>query len=70
MNWLGENKLPFVRLFSKIDKLKIHDIKISNEHHNTELLNYWERTPPFINFSSKNKIGRLDILKKLKNIIS
>ena len=66
MNWLGKNKLPFVRLFSKIDKLKIHDIKISNEHHNTELLNYWERTPPFINFSSKNKIGKLDILKKIE----
>ena len=66
MNWLGENKLPFIRLFSKIDKLKIQEIKTSNENHNTELLNYWEKTPPFINFSSKNKIGKLDILKKIE----
>ena len=67
MNWLGENKLPFIRLFSKIDKLKIQDIKKSNENHNTELLNYWEKTPSFINFSSKNKKGKLEILKKIED---
>ena len=66
MNWLGENKLPFIRLFSKIDKLKIQEIKKSNENHNTELLNYWEKTPSFINFSSKNKMGKLEILKKIE----
>ena len=66
MNWLGKNKLPFIRLFSKIDKLKIQEIKKSNENHNTELLNYWEKTPSFINFSSKNKKGKLEILKKIE----
>jgi len=66
MSWLGENNLPFIRLFSKIDKLSTENIKNVIDEQNTELLNYWENPPPYILFSSKKKIGREEILNKIE----
>jgi GTP-binding protein len=68
MNWLGENNLPFIRLFSKIDKSNNEKIKKTIEEHNLELLNDWETPPPHILFSSKKKIGRQEILNKIDEL--
>ena len=68
MNWLGENNLPFIRLFSKIDKLNAEKIKQSVELQNIELLNYWKTKPPHILFSSKKKIGKEAILNEIEQL--
>ena len=68
MNWLGKNNLPFIRLFSKIDKLNNEKIKKAIEKQNIELLNYWEATPPYMLLSSKKKIGKEDILNKIEKL--
>ncbi len=68
MNWLGKKNLPFIRLFSKVDKLNTDKIKNSIEEQNIELLNYWETPPPYITFSSKKKIGREEILNKIEEL--
>ena len=68
MNWLGQNKLPFIRLFSKTDKLNFDKLKKSIDEQNMELLNYWETPPPHILISSKKKIGREEILTKIEEL--
>ena len=68
MSWLGEKNLPFIRLFSKIDKLNNEKIKKSVEDQNIEILNYWETPPPHILLSSKKKIGKEDILNKIEEL--
>ena len=68
MNWLGENKLPFIRLFSKTDKLSNEKIKISIKNQNLALLDYWDSPPTYILSSSKKKIGKDEILNKIKEL--
>lgn len=68
MNWLGENKLPFIRLFSKTDKLNNENIKISIKNQNVSLIDYWSPPPPYILSSSKKKIGKDEILSKIEEL--
>jgi GTP-binding protein len=70
MNWLGKNNLPFIRLFSKIDKLNKHKIEKSIQLQNTELLNYWTTPPPYILTSSKEKKGKEEILNEILQLNS
>ena len=70
MNWLGKNNLPFIRLFSKIDKLNKHKIEKSIQLQNTELLNYWTTPPPYILTSSKEKKGKKEILNEILQLNS
>ncbi len=68
MNWLGTNNLPFIRLFSKIDKLNKHKIEKSIQLQNSELLNYWTSPPPYILTSSKEKKGKEELLNKISEL--
>jgi len=68
MNWLGKNNLPFIRLYSKIDKLNTEKIKHSLEIQDLEILKYWETPPPYILSSSKKKIGGKEVLLKIKDL--
>ncbi len=68
MNWLGKSNLPFIRLYSKIDKLNNEKINHSLEIQNSELLKYWETPPPYILSSSKKKIGGEEVLLKIKDL--
>lgn len=72
MNWLGENKIPFVRIFSKCDKVNSINIKKRVLEHRESLLKSWEEIPEYIISSSKSKIGKDLILEKIessKNLI-
>ena len=72
MNWLGENKIPFVRIFSKCDKVNSINIKKRVLEHRDSLLKSWEEIPEYIISSSKSKIGKDLILEKIessKNLI-
>ena len=68
MSWLGKNNLPFIRLFSKIDKLNNYKIEKSIQLQNTELLNYWTTPPPYILTSSKEKKGKEEILNEISKL--
>ena len=73
MNWLGENKVPFIRIFSKCDKVNSIDTKKKVLEHRKSLLEYWEEVPEYIISSSKSKIGKnliLDKIEKSKLLIS
>ena len=66
MNWLGTNKLPFIRVFSKAEKLNNHKIKSALNHQNLEILKLWETAPPYIITSAKNGMGKDEILNKVE----
>ena len=72
MNWLGENKIPFIRIFSKCDKINSIDTKKKVLEHRKSLLKYWEEIPEYIISSSKSKIGKnliLDKIEKSKHLV-
>jgi GTP-binding protein len=62
MEYLGINQVPFVRIFTKSDKVGPDALKDSVNCYNTEMLKKWESLPVTFITSSKNKEGRDDIL--------
>jgi GTP-binding protein len=63
MNWLGENEIPFVMVFTKIDKLskKKFSDNISNYHQ--EMGMTWDALPQSFYTSAELKEGREELLK-------
>ena len=68
INWLGENQIPFIRIFSKCDKKKKEAIAKTIQEHRKVLLENWEKEPDYIISSSKSKIGKTQILEKIENM--
>jgi GTP-binding protein len=62
MEYLGINQVPFVRVFTKIDKIGPDALKESVNRYNAEMLKKWESLPVTFMTSSKNKEGRDEIL--------
>ncbi len=62
MDWLGENNIPFVMVFTKMDKLS--KTKTANNIHNykEEMGNSWDELPPCFYTSAEKKEGRKEIL--------
>ncbi len=68
MEWLGENGIPFVIIFTKIDKISRGRL---NEHvkiYKERLLETWEELPPIFYSSSETKEGREEILGYIDEI--
>jgi len=67
-NWLGENQLPFVIVYTKVDKLK-GDAKHENIINiKQRLLETWEELPEQFVTSSRKKQGRDHILDFITDI--
>ncbi len=63
MQWLGENRLPFVIIFTKTDKQsKTRTQSLLNEYA-TQMLDYWEEMPLAFATSAVSKAGKDEILK-------
>ncbi|MFC2121966.1 ribosome biogenesis GTP-binding protein YihA/YsxC, partial [Bacteroidota bacterium] len=63
MEKLGYNKIPFVIVFTKSDKLKKSKINGSVENYKKELLKNWEETPQMFISSSITNLGKNKLLK-------
>jgi len=63
MDWMGENNIPFVIAFTKIDKLR----KTQRQDYVNQLVDslseYWDPVPPYFVTSSEKQIGIQDILE-------
>lgn len=68
INWLGAQRIAFVIVFTKTDKLKEAEIKQNIESINSELLESWEELPQQFITSSKTTLGREDILSFIAEI--
>lgn len=68
MNWLGEEEVPFVIVFTKIDKISKGKLKDNTEAYITKLHETWEELPPIFYTSSEHKLGGDEILNYIDEI--
>lgn len=62
MEWLGENGVPFVMVFTKIDKLSaVQRLKCVDEYHQV-MSGTWETTPLSFMTSAEKRLGRGELL--------
>jgi GTP-binding protein len=62
-NWMGENQVPFVLVFTKTDRKKAHKNSNFVNEFKIEFLKYWNEFPNYFISSSDKKVGREEILK-------
>ena len=68
MEWLGENGVPFVMIFTKVDKLSTSQrLKCMKDYHE-ELLKKWESTPLSFMTSAEKHLGREEVLGYLDEL--
>lgn len=63
MKWLGENAIPFVIVFTKIDKLKTTELNRNILNYKKEMLKEWESLPQMFLTSASSKEGREEIIE-------
>jgi len=68
INWLGENGVPFVLVFTKTDRKQSRDGG-SVEAFKTELLKTWEELPPVFITSAVKGIGRKEIIDFIEDAL-
>ncbi len=62
MEWLGENEIPFVIVFTKTDKLKSLERDTFLEAYKTQMLKVWEELPQIFVTSSEKYLGKEELL--------
>jgi len=67
-NWMGQNRIPFVIVFTKIDRKKSHKNKNFLDDFKQEFLKYWNEMPQYFITSSKDRIGRHEIRDFIEDI--
>ncbi len=68
MQWLGENGIPFVILFTKADKLSKSVLAKNIEGYKSELLKSWETLPIYYITSAETKMGKTEVLEFIAKI--
>jgi GTP-binding protein len=67
MQWLGEKQIPFVMIFTKIDKLGKTALKKNIENYKTQMLKQWEEIPQTFFASVPKRKGSKGILEFIEN---
>lgn len=62
MEWLGENGVPFVMIFTKADKLTTQQRSVCMENYYAAMLETWETTPLAFMTSAEKRLGREEVL--------
>lgn len=62
MERLGTRQIPFVMVFTKIDKLSSSDINRKLEAYQEEMLKTWNSLPQIFPTSANTKVGREEVL--------
>ena len=70
MEFLGNNQIPFARVFTKSDKLTRTALEKSIIQYNSEMLENWESLPVSFISSAVNDTGRDEILKYIEESIN
>ena len=70
MEFLGNNSIPFARVFTKSDKLTITALENSVMQYNTEMMKNWESLPVSFITSAVKANGRDEILNYIEESIN
>lgn len=62
MDWLGENGISFVMVFTKIDKLSKKQFTDNVKHYKDEMSKNWDAMPDCFYTSAEKKTGRKELL--------
>jgi len=65
---LGESEIPFVIVFTKLDKLKNAEVDKVVPNYKAEMLKTWEDIPQTFITSSKKHIGKEELLQFIEGI--
>lgn len=68
MNWLGEMLIPFVIVYTKIDKLKPAELTGNIKKIETGLKEHWETLPESFKTSAVVKTGRDEVLQFVEGV--
>jgi GTP-binding protein len=66
MEFLGLNRIPFARVFTKSDKITLTALENSVDQYNSEMLKNWESLPVSFITSAVKGIGRDEILNYIE----
>ncbi len=66
LEWLAENQMAFVVIFTKADKLSKNELAQNLETYKTQLLQSWEEFPQYFVSSAVKKTGREEVLKYIE----
>jgi GTP-binding protein len=69
MNWLGENEIPFVMVFTKIDKLGKSTVEKNLAAYHEEMFKSWEELPQIFITSAEKGTGRDELLDFIEHTI-
>lgn len=69
MNFLGENQVPFVIVFTKMDKLKKNERIKKIQAYKHTLLEMWEEVPEMVLTSSEKKEGKEHLLDIVASVL-
>ena len=69
MNWLGENEIPFVMIFTKTDKLGRDAVQGNLTIYRDVMLKSWEELPPVFVTSAEKGTGKVELLDFIANTI-
>jgi GTP-binding protein len=67
-DWMGENQIPFVIVFTKTDKKKSQKKDKFLTDFKNSMLQSWDEFPTYFITSSEKKTGRAEILNFIENI--
>jgi len=70
MQWLSKEKIPFVMVFTKSDKLGKIALMKNIQDYNTKMLKKWEELPKSFIASAKKKTGLNEIIKYISSLNS
>jgi GTP-binding protein len=68
INRLGESGIPFVLIFTKIDKISQSKLNENMDAYKAKLLETWEELPPIFYTSSEYKKGKEEVLDYIEAI--
>lgn len=68
INYLGEKAIPFVIVFTKLDKLKANEAEKNIETFCEEMLKSWQELPQMFRTSAIEKTGREELLRFIYRI--
>ena len=68
INWLGENRLPFVIVFTKIDKVKRQNLEKNLQTIRKALYEFWESLPVQFLVSSVKKTGHEELIGYIEGL--
>ena len=63
MEWMGENQMPFVMVFTKVDKLNLAERASFLSNYEAVMLKSWQRMPPVYVTSAEKGEGREEVLR-------